>query len=75
MDSDALRSFALRQKYLVIDDQGSAYVFGSLRDIAKTIEIDHTTVSKKLKSSPNGELFSSRGENQLYYIRKVCNSP
>ena len=75
MDSDALRSFALKQRYLVIDDQGTAYVFSSLREIAKTIDVDHTTVSKKLKVSPDGELFSSRSENQLYYIRKVCNSP
>ena len=74
MDSESLRAFVLKKTYLVVDDQGLPYIFSSLREIAKNLEINHTTISKKLSISSSGDIFSSRKTNRLYYIRRVCNS-
>ncbi len=75
MDSNTLCLFAKNQRYLVIDDHGLPYIFESQRDIARSFEIDHTTISKKLKMHPYGDVFYTRSNNNLYYIMKVYNNP
>ena len=75
MDSQSLLYFASKQRYIVIDSSGTAYVFPSLRDIEKNLEIDHSTISKKLKISVKGDIFSSRRSGDIYHIRRVCSNP
>ena len=74
MDQTALRKFALRQTYLAIDSLGSSCVFASLRDMGKELEIDHTTLSKRLKTAPEGAIIISRTTGLCYFVRKVGNN-
>lgn len=74
MDKFTLRSFAQKQIYFVIDANGDCSPFASLREIDNVLNIDYSTISKKLKISPNGDIFLSRTSGLFYFIRKVDNS-
>ena len=74
MEPAVLREFATRQTYLAIDSTGSSFLFASLRDMEKELEIDHSTLSKKLKVTPNGDILTSRATGLYYFVKKVDNS-
>ena len=74
MEPAVLREFASKQTYMAIDYTGSSFVFASLRDMEKELEIDHSTLSKKLKATPNGEVFTSRSTGLYYFVRRVGNN-
>jgi len=74
MEPAALREFATKQTYLAIDSAGSSFVFASLRDMEKELEIDHSTLSKKLKVAPYGDILTSRATGLYYFVKKVDNS-
>ena len=74
MEPALLREFAKRQTYLAIDSTGSSIVFASLRDMEKELKVDHSTLSKKLKATPNGDVFTSRSTGLYYFVKKVGNN-
>lgn len=74
MEPAVLREFATRQTYLAIDSAGSSFVFASLRDMEKELGIDHSTLSKKLKVAPDGDILTSRATGLYYFIKKVGNN-
>lgn len=74
MKPTVLREFAIRHNYLAIDSFGSSFLFVSLRDMENKLEIDHSTLSKKLKMAPEGDIAISRATNLCYFIRKVGNN-
>ena len=75
MEPAALREFATKQTYLAINSAGSSFVFASLRDMEKALEIDHSTLSKKLKAAPEGNILTSRVTGLYYFVKKVGSSP
>lgn len=74
MEPAVLREFASKQTYLAIDPTGSSFVFASLRDMEKELKIDHSTLSKKLKMAPDGDILTSRATGLYYFVKKVDNS-
>ena len=74
MEPSVLREFASKQTYLAIDSAGLGFVFASLRDMEKELEVDHSTLSKKLKATPNGDVFTSRSTGLHYFVRRVGNN-
>ena len=74
MEPEELREFAVKQNYLAIDVTGTSFVFTSLRDVEKELNIDHSTISKKLKLSNKGDVFTNRITKECYFIKRVDNS-
>lgn len=74
MEPAVLRDFATTHTYLAIDSTGSSLLFASLRDMEKELEIDHSTLSKKLKLAPDGDILTSRATGLYYFVKKVDNS-
>ncbi len=63
----SLRDYISKIKYLVIDKEKNAFVYQSLREISSKIQVDSSTISKKLK--PNGKCFcTSKHTNYEYFI-------
>ena len=57
-------------KYLVIYPDKSLQMYKSLRDIAKDISIDSSTISKKMKSLDEC-ICKSKLTNYIFYIKKM----
>ncbi len=60
-----------RYKYLVITKHESCKLYSSLRDIAKDIGVDFTTISKKLKTNPELCICHAKTTKESYCIRKL----
>ena len=65
-----LHSYVDKMKYLVIYQDRSSLLYHSLRDIAKDIKVDSSTISKNLKNN-NFCYCSSKKTNLLFYIQKL----
>ena len=60
-----------RYKYLVITKHENCKLYASLRDIAKDIGVDFTTISKKLKTNPEFCVCHAKMTKESYCIRKL----
>jgi hypothetical protein len=58
--------------YIVLSNDGMINAFTSLRTMAKKIEIDFSTISKKINAN-NGEscYCTSKKTHIIYYIKKM----
>tara|TARA_Y100000768_G_scaffold387893_1_gene380879 strand:- start:2667 stop:2888 length:222 start_codon:yes stop_codon:yes gene_type:complete len=69
MEDINLIEYASNIQYLVIDEYQNAYTFCSLREIGKNIEINYSTISKKMTNNKKC-LLTSKKTGITYYI---CN--
>ena len=68
---DSIDSIFKKFKYLVINENENCKLYVSLRDIAKDISVDFTTISKKLKISPESCICRSKTTKESFYIKKL----
>ena len=68
-NEDKMISFINKFCYMVIFPDKKVELFKSLRDIQKTICIDSSTISKKLKN--NKHIFKAKGSDNVFYIKKI----
>tara|TARA_Y100000591_G_scaffold127417_1_gene109111 strand:- start:1462 stop:1674 length:213 start_codon:yes stop_codon:yes gene_type:complete len=61
-----------KYKYLTIDENGKSSVYTSLREISKNIDVDYTTISKKLKDSLENCVCTSKTTKKCYLIKKIA---
>ena len=54
----------LNHKYLVIESENPPVLYKSLRDIQNDLEIDYSTISKRLKEQPYCEIH----KGDTYYV-------
>jgi len=66
---DELKKYIDKHKYLVIN-YDTVNIYTSLRKISNDIEIDYTTISKKLKTQ-NECICNSKKTKKFYYIKKL----
>jgi len=72
MEYNELLNFGNIQQYVVIDKYQTAFTFVSLRDISKMLNINHSTIGKKLKDNIFCMVKSKQSQN-IYYITKINN--
>ena len=65
-----LHSYVKKMKYLVIYQDNTYSLHTSLREIAKDIQVDPSTISKNLKNNDSCYCLS-KNTNLLSYIRKI----
>jgi hypothetical protein len=73
MISNTLIEFVKNQQYLVIDKYQSSYTFSSLREMSLFLNINYSTISKKLAPSSYCFCKSKKNDNE-YYITKLHNN-
>jgi hypothetical protein len=69
MDHKDIIEYANNVQYLVFDEYKNAYTFCSLREIGENIEINYSTISKKMTHNKKC-LVTSKKTGLSYYI---CN--
>ena len=60
--------------YMVLGSDSSCNIYKSLRSISQEIEVDYSTISKKMKNSSNNKnciVTPKNGVNIYYYIVKL----
>lgn len=65
-----LHLYVKKMKYLVIHHNQTNTLYSSLREIARDIQIDASTISKNLKNN-NSCYCHSKNTNLVSYIRKI----
>jgi hypothetical protein len=60
-----------KYKYLVITRHEDCKMYTSLRDIARDIGVDFTTISKKLKVSPDLCICKAKTTKESYCIKRL----
>ena len=65
-----LHSYVKKMKYLVIHHNQTTTLYSSLREIARDIQVDASTISKNLKNNDSCYC-CSKNTNLLSYIRKI----
>ena len=70
MDVEELEEFVKVNKYLVVNQEGVPFLFSSLREMEKDINIDYSTISKYLTHHNNSYIFQCKSDEILYYIKK-----
>ena len=65
-----LHSYVKKMKYLVIHHNQTNTLYSSLREIARDIQVDASTISKNLKNNDSCYC-CSKNTNLLSYIRKI----
>ena len=69
---DRMATFIDKFCYIVVFPDKKVELFKSLRDIQKSICIDSSTISKKLKE--NNYFFKAKGSDNIFFIRKINES-
>ena len=67
---DDLKKFVEEYKYFVVDHEGNYVVYNSLRQMANSLCVDHSTISKKLKEDGH-YYFINRETKDPFYITKL----
>lgn len=60
-----------KHKYLVITNVENCKLYTSLREISKDIDVDFTTISKKLKINPECCICQAKTTKESYCIKKL----
>ena len=60
-----------KYKYLTIDENKKSDIYTSLRDISKNINVDYSTISKKLKEDSDNCVCTSKKTKKCYLIKKI----
>ncbi len=59
-------------KYLVLGNDTTCNVYKSLRDMSNEINVDYSTISKKLKENEGNWCFCTSKQSKCnYYIKKI----
>lgn len=67
-----IKDFLQKNNYLVIREDRNYQLYSSLRNIAKDICIDYTTISKKINESKKYDCFcKSKQTEEIFYIKKL----
>ena len=61
-----------KYKYLTIDENQKSEVYTSLREISKLIDVDYTTISKRLKDNIDNCVCTSKSTKRCYLIKKIA---
>ena len=66
---EKMNNFIEKFCYIVIFPDKKVEIFKSLRDIQKSICVDASTISKKLKD--NKYIFNAKGSDNVFFIKKI----
>jgi len=58
-------------RYIILSNDGIMNVFTSLRTMSQKIEVDFSTISKKLKSNDGICYCTSKETRIIYYIKRI----
>ena len=58
--------------YIALSNDGTCNTYSSLRTMATNIQVDFSTISKKLKSNEGLYCYcTSKGTGTIYYIKRI----
>ena len=59
-------------RYIALSNDGICNTYSSLRTMATSIQVDFSTISKKIKSNDNSYCYcTSKETHTIYYIKRI----